>query len=125
MSGAMEWRSPTVKLSRPARAAASAWARTIFVASRECSGLNTVPIEMPTLMPDLVRPTEPQWHIRRGVFHGRSPRLLEGWLSARERSREPERWQDGVLEARHGADPFAGQGEHVEAHAVADATRRA
>ena len=33
------------------------------------------------------------------------------WLSARERSRQPEPWEHAVLEAGHGADPVAGEGE--------------
>src|SRR5208282_2071096 len=47
------------------------------------------------------------------------------WLSARERSRQPEPWEDAVVEPGHGADPVAGKGEHVEAHPVADAVRGA
>src|SRR5438270_2171374 len=46
-------------------------------------------------------------------------------LSARERSRQPEGWEDAVLEAGHGAYPVTGEGEDVEAHPVADATGRA
>ena len=46
-------------------------------------------------------------------------------LSARERSRQPEPWEDAVIEAGHGADPLAGEGEHVEAGPLADAGRAA
>ena len=43
--------------------------------------------------------------------------------AARERSRQPEPWEHAVLEAGHGADPVAGEGEDEEADAVADAGR--
>ena len=33
------------------------------------------------------------------------------WLSPRERSRQPEPWEHAVVEAGHGADPVAGEGE--------------
>src|ERR1700732_3753192 len=51
--------------------------------------------------------------------------LYDRPLSARERSREPEPWERAVLEAGHGADPVAGEGEDVEAGPVADAGRGA
>ena len=36
---------------------------------------------------------------------------LESWLSARQRSRQPEPGEHAGLKAGHGADPVAGQGE--------------
>jgi hypothetical protein len=41
-------------------------------------------------------------------------------LPARERSGQPEPRQHAVVEAGHGADLVAGQGEHAEAGRVAD-----
>src|SRR5215831_11688007 len=46
-------------------------------------------------------------------------------LPARERSWQPEPGEHAVLEAGQGADPVAGESEHVEAGAVADAGGRA
>src|SRR6266700_7035616 len=46
---------------------------------------------------------------------------LGSWLSAWERSRQPEPREHGVLKAGHGADPVAGKREHEEADPVADA----
>src|ERR1017187_9293481 len=46
---------------------------------------------------------------------------MGGWLSAPKRSREGEPREHAVVEAGHGADPVAGEGEHVEAGPVADA----
>src|SRR5215472_4584753 len=51
--------------------------------------------------------------------------LFGCWLSARQRSRQPERWEHAVVEAGHGADPVAGEGEHVQAGPVADAVEAA
>src|ERR1700687_2686640 len=42
-------------------------------------------------------------------------------LLAGERARQPERWEDVVVETGHGADPVAGEGEDEQAGAVADA----
>src|ERR1700739_3242196 len=42
-------------------------------------------------------------------------------LLAWERMRKPEPWVHVVLEASHGADPVAGEGEDEHAGAVADA----
>src|SRR5258708_29162266 len=78
-------------------------------------------MDMPTLMPGLLHSAEPQWHIRHGVLRGCSLSLLGSCLSAGERSRQPEPCEDAVLEAGHGADPVAAEGEDVEAGAVADA----
>src|SRR4029453_5865805 len=47
------------------------------------------------------------------------------WLSALERSRQPEPWEQAVVEAGHGADPVAAEGEDDEADPVADAARGA
>src|SRR5205807_2311341 len=50
---------------------------------------------------------------------------LGSWLPGRERSPQPEPWEHAVLEAGHGADPVAGEGEDVEANPMADAVRAA
>jgi MFS family permease len=50
---------------------------------------------------------------------------LGSWLSARQRSRQPERWEHAGVEAGHGADPVAGEGEDEQAGSVADAGRGA
>jgi hypothetical protein len=42
-------------------------------------------------------------------------------LSVRERSGKPEPWEHGVVEAGHGANPVAGEGEDEQAGPVADA----
>ena len=42
-------------------------------------------------------------------------------LPARQRSRQPERREHAVVEAGHGADPVAGEGEDIHAGAVPDA----
>src|SRR5215469_10418329 len=64
-----------------------------------------------------------------GCGRTRSPRAAspppQCWLSARERSRQPEPRQHAVVEAGHGAYPIAGKGEHVEAGRVADSGRDA
>jgi hypothetical protein len=59
-----------------------------------------------------------EWQIR-GNF------LTRAWLSARERSRQLEPWENAVVEASHGADPVGGEGKNVEADSVADAVRGA
>jgi hypothetical protein len=82
-----ECRSPTVRLSSPARTAASAWARTDLGARAESAGSNVVPMDIPTLMPGLLHSAESQWHIRHGVLRGCSLSLLGSCLSAGERSR--------------------------------------
>src|SRR5262249_15505772 len=51
---------------------------------------------------------------------GRSASLT-GRSSVRERLRQPEPWEHAVVEARHGADPIAREGEDEEAGPVADA----
>src|SRR5262245_42348818 len=56
----------------------------------------------------------------RTVMPTRSTWPLGSWSSARERSRQPERWEHAVLDAGHGADPIANDGEQVEKY-VADA----
>src|SRR6266851_782182 len=50
---------------------------------------------------------------------------LGSWLSARERSRQPEPWEHAVFEAGHGGDPVAGEGKDVDADPVADAVEGA
>src|SRR5437870_7129263 len=52
------------------------------------------------------------------------PRLLTVAIG-RQRSRQLEPWEHAVLEAGHGADPVASNGEDVQASPVADAARSA
>jgi hypothetical protein len=60
-----------------------------------------------------------------GIVRFSLPYADRNWLLARERSRQPEPWEHGVLEAGHGADPVAGEGEDVQADPVAEAGRGA
>src|SRR5215831_1968822 len=71
----------------------------------------------------------PGIHLHRQIspcaFRCRAHPPLGSWLSARERSRQPEPWEHAVLEAGHGTNPVAGQGEDVQADPCAHAGREA
>ena len=47
------------------------------------------------------------------VRRSTSQPAIRRFLSTRQRSRQPERWKHAVLEAGHGADPAAGEGQDV------------
>src|SRR5260370_30107888 len=48
---------------------------------------------------------------------------LGSWLSARERSRYPEPWEDAVFEPGHGGNTFAGEGKGGKTDPLAHARR--
>src|ERR1043166_10005003 len=63
--------------------------------------------------------------MRKSSFGACGLSVARCWLPAWEGAWEPEPRQHAVVEAGHGADPVAGQGEHVEAGRVADSGRDA
>ena len=48
------------------------------------------------------------------------PTVAIGRILFRERARQPEPWEQAVVEARHGTDPIAGEGQDEKAGPAAD-----
>jgi hypothetical protein len=69
-------------------------------------------------------PPDVSFVVGSGIDLAGAPHRPTARSSVRERLRQPEPWEHTAVEARHGADPIAGEGKDEEAGTMTEATGR-